>query len=55
MAKFIYVGSGQGVPGLPHEITEQEAKDLGVKQLLDDAVKAGTYKKVAPKAKRGES
>jgi hypothetical protein len=55
MAKFRYVGSGQGVPGLPHEITDQEAKGLGVDQLLRDAVKAGTYKKVTSKAKEGES
>jgi hypothetical protein len=43
------------VPGLPHEISDAEAKNLGVEQLLKDAIEAGTFKKVAAKAKEGDS
>lgn len=44
---------GDGVPGLPHQITEAEAKRLGVEVLLRDAVANGTYKLKAepPKSK----
>ncbi len=53
MAKFKYVGNGQGVPGLPSELSDEEAKSLGVEQILKDAVKAGTFKKVAKKSPGG--
>lgn len=59
MAKYRYVGEGQGVPGLPHEVTDEEAKALGnsgytdeagkpisMAQVLKAAVKAGTFKKI---------
>ena len=43
---------GAGVPGLPHEISEDEAKALGVDELLKEAVKNGSYKaKAEPKPK----
>lgn len=42
--KFVYVGSGTGVPGLPHEITEKQAKEQGVYEILKDAIAAGNYK-----------
>lgn len=29
MAKYRYVGDGQGVPGLPNEITDAEVKAMG--------------------------
>lgn len=29
MAKYRFVGEGQGVPGLPHVITDEEAKAMG--------------------------
>lgn len=41
---YIYVGNGLGVPGLPHEISESEAKRLGLKEILMAAVKNGNYK-----------
>lgn len=62
MAKYKFVGDGLGVPGLPHEITDEEAKALGdsgyhdekgkpisMHQILMDAVKAGNYKKMGAK------
>lgn len=41
--KYKYVGTGAGVPGLPHEITDEEALELGVVQLLQEALKNGDY------------
>lgn len=32
-----------GVPGLPHVISEDEAKKLGVEEILKAAVKNGSY------------
>lgn len=40
---YIYVGDGAGVPGLPHEISEREAKNLGLLELLRQAVRLGQY------------
>lgn len=40
---YRYVGDGQGVPGLPHEITRGEAEKQGVLPLLDAAIAAGVY------------
>lgn len=51
MRKFLFVGSGAGVPGLPHELTDDEARELGVEKILDEAVKTGTYKEVKPPKK----
>ena len=53
MAEYKYVGEGQGIPGLPNEISNARAKSLGVEQLLKDAIKAGVYKKLGSKAKEG--
>lgn len=43
--KYKYVGNGLGVAGLPHEISDEEAKALGsdVAALLKEAVRNGTY------------
>lgn len=41
--KYIYVGGGMGVPGLPHEITEEEAKANGTMDLLSEAIRNGSY------------
>ena len=41
--KYKFVGEGMGVPGLPHEITEEEAKELGVSDLLMEAIANGNY------------
>ena len=49
MAKYKYTGDGAGIPGLPHEITDEQAKKLGVKDTLAAAVVAGSYKKVTVK------
>jgi len=35
--------AGDGVPGLPHEITDEQAKALGLEKVLKDAVQNGTY------------
>jgi hypothetical protein len=40
---YKFVGDGTGVPGLPHEITDAEAKELGVSEILKEAVKNGSY------------
>lgn len=34
---------GDGVPGLPHEITDEEAKARGLDEILKAAVANGTY------------
>lgn len=46
MKSFRYVGNGAGVPGLPHEITDEGAKALGVEELLKEAVNNGSYVEV---------
>jgi hypothetical protein len=51
MSKYVFVGSGAGVPGLPHELTDEEAREPGVKEILRGALKAGTYKEVKPEKK----
>lgn len=40
---YIYTGGGLGVPGLPHEISESEARELGVYVLLAGAIENGSY------------
>ena len=49
--QYIYVGKGTGIPGLPHKITEAEAKERGVSDILKDAIAAGNYKKKTKKSK----
>lgn len=43
---YRYVGDGMGVPGLPHEITEDEAVALDVVELLEAAIANGNYEGV---------
>jgi len=43
MKTYKYIGDGAGVPGLPHEITDEAAKALGVTEILDGAIKNGSY------------
>lgn len=52
MTVYKYVGDGAGVPGLPHQISDEEAIALGLTVQLNDAVKAGVYAKadVTPKS-----
>jgi hypothetical protein len=49
---------GAGVPGLPHEIDESEARQLGVEDILRAAIANGSYKLKTetkqPAAKREE-
>ena len=42
--KYKFVGDGMGVPGLPNEVSDEEAEALGVKELLDEAVRNGNYR-----------
>ena len=49
---FVYVGDGEGVPGLPHQLTAAEAEAIGVKELLEAAIKNGNY---APLEKGGKN
>jgi len=49
MAKrYRYIGSGLGVSGLPHEITDEQAKARKVTDLLLSALDAGLYEEVTP-------
>lgn len=43
MVKYKFVGEGMGVPGLPHEISAEEAESLGVSELLKAAIENGSY------------
>ncbi len=42
--KYKFVGEGAGVPGLPHEITDEEAEMLGLKEFLAEAIRNGNYR-----------
>ena len=46
--KYVFCGAGVGVPGLPHEISEEEAKALQVEDSLKAAVALGIYREVKP-------
>lgn len=41
--KYKFVGEGEGVPGLPHQITDAEAEALGVADILSAALANGNY------------
>lgn len=43
---FRYCGAGAGIPGLPHELTEDEARALGVRDVLDAALANGSYQEI---------
>ena len=43
---FRFMGDGLGIPGLPHEITAEEAKALGVEDILAAAVARGAYQEI---------
>lgn len=40
---YEYCGHGLGLPGLPAELTLQEARELKVSDILEAAIKAGVY------------
>lgn len=46
--RYWYAGDGLGVPGLPHEISMQEAIDQGIDALLKGAIEIGSYIVVTP-------
>jgi len=52
MAKFIFVGVGLGVPGLPHEVDETKLSPKE-KDLLREAIQAGNYAPVPEPKKPG--
>lgn len=39
---------GDGIPGLPHVVTLEEAKALGMENTLQAAIERGLYKKEKP-------
>ena len=47
---YKFIGNGMGVPGLPHEISDEEAKRLGVGELLAEAIQNGWYEPCPPAA-----
>jgi len=47
MTTYKFIGEGEGVPGLPHEITDEEAAKAGLVDLLKQAIANGNYKAVA--------
>ena len=57
MKKYRFTGQGLGVPGLPHEISEEQAKAEGMQKLLQAAIENGLYEEVKehkPKAPKRE-
>lgn len=52
--KYRYVGDGLGVPGLPHEISDEEAEALGVAPVLNEAVLNGSYVEITIPAPKGK-
>jgi len=51
--KYKFVGQGKGVPGLPHEVTLEQAESLGVSAILQEAIKNGNYQEVKAAPKSG--
>lgn len=47
--KYRFCGNGEGIPGLPHEISEQEAIQRGVIPQLELAIKSGVYIQIRSK------
>lgn len=43
---YRYCGDGLGVPGLPHDLTREQATALGVLDQLEAALAAGVYIRV---------
>ena len=57
MASKIFIfdqSRGAGVPGLPHEVSEEQAKDLGLADVLKEAVANGSYKEKAAPAPKAQ-
>lgn len=45
---YKYIGDGAGIPGLPHEISDEEAAERDLTELLSEAIKAGKYQAAPP-------
>ena len=43
---YRYCGDGAGIAGLPHEVTDEEARALGMLDVLQAALKNGSYQEV---------
>ena len=43
---YRYCGAGAGIAGLPHVVTEEEARALGQLETLQAALKNGSYQEV---------
>ncbi len=41
---YVYAGDGAGIPGLPHRVTEAEAQELGLSDVLEAAIANGSYR-----------
>ncbi len=45
---YRFIGAGAGIPGLPHEVSDEQARELGLEETLRAAMAAGTYEEVIP-------
>ena len=52
--KYVFVGEGPGVPGLAHEISDEEAAAQGLTELLQAAIANGNYAPVASRPGAGD-
>lgn len=43
---YCFCGNGQGIPGLPHEVTREQAEELGLLDHLSAAFQRGDYKPI---------
>jgi hypothetical protein len=43
---YRFCGNGQGLPGLPHEVTGSQAEELGLLEHLAAALQRGDYKPI---------
>lgn len=41
--KYKYIGDGAGIIGLPHEVTDEQAAEMGVSDILAAAIENGSY------------
>lgn len=46
--KYRFCGNGEGVAGLPHEVSEEEAYQMGLAAVLQAAIKLGHYIEIQP-------
>lgn len=49
--RYRFIGEGAGVPGLPHEITDEEALQSGLSEVLQAAIANGNYAEVEAEGK----